>query len=57
MGAQSSPKPLGSPERMSFRFDNFLKNKKIGEVDKGKVLSVKYSDCGVLDPWNLKDPI
>jgi len=36
--------------------DNFLKNKKIGQTDKGKVLSVKYSDCGVLDPWNLKDP-
>jgi hypothetical protein len=45
-----------SGEDVLFVSDNFLKNKKIGEVDKGKVLSVKYSDCGVLDPWNLKDP-
>ena len=37
--------------------DNFLNGKEPGKTkDKGKVLSVKYSDCGVLDPWTLKDP-
>ncbi len=45
-----------SGEDVLFVSDNFLKNKKIGQTDKGKVVSVKYSDCGVLDPWNLKDP-
>ncbi|MEO0208393.1 MAG: hypothetical protein ABIL50_07575 [candidate division WOR-3 bacterium] len=45
-----------SGEDVLFVSDNFLKNKKIGQTDKGKVVSAKYSDCGVLDPWNLKDP-
>ncbi|NPA80786.1 MAG: hypothetical protein GXO29_07040 [Thermotogae bacterium] len=40
-----------------FFSDNFLSGKEPGKTgDKGKVLSVKYSDCGVLDPWTLKDP-
>lgn len=45
-----------SGEDVLFVSDNFLKNKKIGQTDKGKILLSKYSDCGVLDPWNLKDP-
>ena len=40
-----------------FFSDNFLSGKEAGKTgDKGKVTSVKYTDCGVLDPWKLKDP-
>ncbi len=40
-----------------FFSDNFIAGKEPGKTkDKGKVTSVKYTDCGVLDPWKLKDP-
>ncbi|NPB03780.1 MAG: hypothetical protein GXO39_05130 [Thermotogae bacterium] len=40
-----------------FFSDNFIAGKVPGKTgDKGRVLSVKYTDCGVLDPWKLKDP-
>jgi len=44
-------------EDVLFFTDNFLKGKGPGRsYEKGRITSAKYSDCGVLDPWKLKDP-